>query len=377
MSATQGFEELIQAIKAGRDHDDIQVGIFISKFLLAEGASRVAKQQAERLAENDIAVTVYTFEADIIPEHYTVKTIKPWLSSKVSHPSSAFRGLFNFNIPQNLLIAGRLKYLDWLIVHQEPLVVLAYLCKKLHGTKVVYWHHHISNRLYEETAPERLYGRWVTPLNWTMIQRFDRVISVSNFSRLELLKTYGVESEVIYNTASVTGQPMNQSIDSSYIRQKYSIGASPLILFVGRVVPYKNIHTLIAAFHQVRTVIPDAKLMIVGRYENDEYFRRLKGNCDNAVIFTGYIPDSELLHLYRECNVYATCSLLEGFNLPIVEAQRWGKPVVAFDIGPHKEVVNNGFLVKEGDTAEFSHKIVHLLSQEDDLDGGNCRRRTV
>lgn len=53
-----------------------------------------------------------------------------------------------------------------------------------------------------------------------------------------------------------------------------------------------------------------------------------------------------------------TASSDEGFNLPAVEAQACGKPVVAFDVGVHKELfkefIKKGVLVQEGDIDGFT-----------------------
>lgn len=84
-------------------------------------------------------------------------------------------------------------------------------------------------------------------------------------------------------------------------------------------------------------------------------------DCDPNIIFAGFVPDEELPNYYAACDVYATCSLVEGFNMPLVEAQACGKPVVAFDIGPHKEVVKNGILVPEGHLNEFGEALINIL----------------
>jgi 1,2-diacylglycerol 3-alpha-glucosyltransferase len=82
---------------------------------------------------------------------------------------------------------------------------------------------------------------------------------------------------------------------------------------------------------------------------------------DESIFFAEQISDGDLPFYYAACDVYATCSLQEGFNLTIVEAQACGKPVVAFDIGPHEEVLDNGYLVSEYDLKDFSERLVELL----------------
>ena len=71
-----------------------------------------------------------------------------------------------------------------------------------------------------------------------------------------------------------------------------------------------------------------------------------------------------LPYYYAACDVYVTCSLWEGFDIPIAEAAACGKPSVAFDIGSHKEVLKNGTLVKENDLEAFKNAIVKILRKK-------------
>jgi len=193
-----------------------------------------------------------------------------------------------------------------------------------------------------------------------IIKGADYICSISEFSRELLERRGGIDSIVVYNSVD---DRFKEGLNGSKIIEKFEVGESPLILFVGRIHPQKNVHTLLEVFKIVKGQIPDAKLMIVGKPIFDEYFEQIKVMSDGSVIFAGYIPDEELPYYYAACDVYATCSISEGFNLPVVEAQRCGKPVVAFDIGPHREVVENGALVEEGNVEEFAGKIIDIMNQ--------------
>lgn len=152
------------------------------------------------------------------------------------------------------------------------------------------------------------------------------------------------------------------------IRKHYNLGNDPAILFVGRVTHSKGIHILIDVFKAVKRVIPNAKLMIVGRTDYTNCFTELKKIADESVIFTGCVPQDELPNYYAACNVYATCSLWEESNRTLVEAQLVGKPVVAFDIGPHREVVRDketGFLIPLNDIRSFVDALIKLISDNE------------
>ena len=108
--------------------------------------------------------------------------------------------------------------------------------------------------------------------------------------------------------------------------------------------------------------------MIVGKKTFSGYAKKLENlkkqiNSKN-IIFTGFVSDEELPHYYAACNIYTTATLWEGFDLPVVEAQALKKPVIAFDIGPHKEVIKNGKLVKVNDIKGFSDSIINTLNHK-------------
>ena len=132
---------------------------------------------------------------------------------------------------------------------------------------------------------------------------------------------------------------------------------------MGRIAPHKGIHLLLKSFNIVKKQIPNLKLLIVGKPTFNNYFKKLKKTANKDVIFTGFVPDENLPYYYAACDVYVTASLWEGFNLPAVEAQACGKPVVAFKIGAHEEIVKKGILTEKGNVKEFSESVIKLLGK--------------
>jgi len=138
----------------------------------------------------------------------------------------------------------------------------------------------------------------------------------------------------------------------------------PVILFVGALRPVKGVYLLIQAFNLLKEKMPNAKLVLVGRPDYSYYFEDLKRITDDSVIFANFLSHEFLPFYYAACDVYATCSLWESFNIPVIEAQACGKPVVAFDMGPHPEVINkNGILVEIGNIEKFAQACVEKLKQ--------------
>ena len=232
--------------------------------------------------------------------------------------------------------------------------------KSFYNVKLIYWHHHIAESRFHSLRV-KIYNSIISPINWRKIKKFDLVVSISKHSKNILRNDKGIDSVVIYDEIDFDRFHRNK-LNGMAIRRKYNIESDDrVILFVGRITPTKNIHSLISAFEIVEVRFPSAKLIIVGRCYNNQYAEGLMKDCDPNIIFAGFVPDEELPNYYAACDVYATCSLVEGFNMPLVEAQACGKPVVAFDIGPHKEVVKNGILVPEGHLNEFGEALINIL----------------
>jgi 1,2-diacylglycerol 3-alpha-glucosyltransferase len=256
------------------------------------------------------------------------------------------------------------------MVHTSPFTYLAWLAKKKYGVKCCLFDHgepirYEDFRLLYPKLIERIYAMVMCESIYLPVKKFDYFITNSLFSANILRNRLGVEDiAIIY--PKIDESKFNEKLDGKVVREKYKLEDNPLLLFVGRIVPSKGIHLLIEAFKLVRQKIPNAKLIIVGDTSYKNYFLKLKSLVDDSIIFAGYVPDEELPQYYAACDLYVTCSLWEGFNRPLAEAKMCHKPVVAFDIGPHKEVHVNGLLVRVGDIKKFADSIIEVISNSKD-----------
>jgi 1,2-diacylglycerol 3-alpha-glucosyltransferase len=191
------------------------------------------------------------------------------------------------------------------------------------------------------------------------LKNVDEAYSVSKYLKDDLKKVSNLDSKVVYN--KIDKKRFNKKVKPGKIIKKYNLKNNKVLLYVGRIAPHKGIHLLLKSFDIIKKQIPNAKLIIIGKPTFNTYFRKLKKLKDKNVIFTGFVDDNELPYYYAACNIYTTASLWEGFNLPAAEAQACGKPVVAFDIGPHPEIVKKGILVKKENTKEFAEAVIKLL----------------
>jgi glycosyltransferase involved in cell wall biosynthesis len=167
--------------------------------------------------------------------------------------------------------------------------------------------------------------------------RCDLFLSASAFSMRELI-AIGADS-----SRSLVAPPFHHIDRLSRITadvqtlQKYSDGAAN-ILSVGRVVPHKGVHQLIAMFARYYyDYNRHSRLLIVGKGGEglSDYSRLLhravhKLRLDKAVVFMGGVSDEVLKACYLVANAFATTSEHEGFCVPLVEAMSMKLPITAY-----------------------------------------------
>jgi glycosyltransferase involved in cell wall biosynthesis len=196
------------------------------------------------------------------------------------------------------------------------------------------------------------------------------VVSVSKYSHREYEQRFGNSGSVIYN--QIDHELYNQRVSGAEIRERHDLNGRPVILFVGRLAQSKNVDRLVQLYNELVNEYPEAVLLVVGRTERQEYMdrlERLREESTGTIIFTGVVPEADLPKYYAAATVYATCSIKEGYNLTIAEAEACGTPTVAFDIGAHSEVMENGSLVAEGDYAGFRDALTEYLSRNSTAHG--------
>jgi len=334
-----------------------RVAILTAIYSGFDGVSRVVEQQAKELSKM-CDVTIFSLEADMeTPENVRLKVL--W-SPRNLVLNRLYRLFLFLNLVAFFKYVIELTTFNILIAHHYPLSLIAYFTKKLFGVKYIQWHHHVPSDIYTKFY-ELLYIKLIEYFEERsfIVKGADIVCSISEYSRDLLLRKGGIDSIVVYNRLNEERFRIN--VDGKRIREKYKLGDSPILLFVGRIHPQKNVYGLIKVFKMIKEQRPDVKLIIVGKPIIDEYYKKVKSISDDSVIFAGYVSDDELPYYYAACDVYVTCSLSEGFNLPLVEAQKYGKPVIAFDIGPHREVVTNGILVEVGNIKRFVNSVIKLI----------------
>lgn len=167
-----------------------------------------------------------------------------------------------------------------------------------------------------------------------------------------------------------------EPVNPSAFRERLQLtAASPIVGFLGRLVPEKGLPLLIQAVRRLRVDLPGVQLVIAG--DGDAVaggglgtFLRQEALGADWISFTGFLPQDDLSAFYSMIDVLALPSVdpLEAFGMVQVEAMLCGTPVVASDMpGVRIPVTSTGMgeLVPPGDVTGLTRALAAVLSDPD------------
>lgn len=208
---------------------------------------------------------------------------------------------------------------------------------------------------------------------WAAAHRARRVLTMSKFSRDEIVRLLGISGEKIHVIPLAAGgffdpAPPAVAAPSANLDERTAVDAprEPMVLYVGSIFNRRHVPTLLRAFAPVGRSVPAARLTIVGdnRTRPHEDLEALASELGIApqVRITAYVSDEELADLYRRARAFAFLSTYEGFALTPLEALSAGVPSILFDTPVAREVFRDAALfVPPGDELGVTAALRALL----------------
>ena len=203
---------------------------------------------------------------------------------------------------------------------------------------VVTMHDLIPAVFPEENMPDPAVQRFY----WArleLVRQAERVLSVSHATARDAVELLGLRPDRISVTGGGVsddfGPPESPSAALGAVRRLRPAVAGEYVLYTGGMDYRKNVGGLLTAYAGLPGELRDAyRLVIVGRLGLEDPYgpyaaQAARLGIADRVVFTGYVPEDELVLLYQAATLFVFPSLYEGFGLPVVEALACGAPAIA------------------------------------------------
>ncbi|MFX0067609.1 MAG: glycosyltransferase family 4 protein [Candidatus Hodarchaeota archaeon] len=209
-------------------------------------------------------------------------------------------------------------------------------------------------------------GRWWSQLLGPIIEfvvgklPHSKIITVSNTSKKKIHRILNIPKDHI--TVIPNG------IDLSLFRSiEKKTPSEPTIIYVGRLVPHKNVDNLLEAFKIIKKELPSARLKIIGSGENRKALeqRAIELGIKDSTSFYGYIPDyKSLIAEMSNSSIFVQPSTIEGFGMVLIEAMAARLPVVAYDLQAYRDFAKhkyNAILIEPKNVEKLAEAIIDVL----------------
>jgi glycosyltransferase involved in cell wall biosynthesis len=177
-----------------------------------------------------------------------------------------------------------------------------------------------AGRVTRTVAP--LLAKYLRRWDVASSQRVDTFVAISENVRRRILRYYGRESEVIFPPVAAENTWLSGEDDGYF-------------LVVSAFAPYKKVEHAIAAFNEM-----NEKLVVIGTGQQEKKLKKMaRGNIE----FLGWVGSDKLWQYYAGCRALIFPGE-EDFGIVPLEAQCFGKPVIAFGRGGVLETVRGQWL---------------------------------
>ena len=203
-----------------------------------------------------------------------------------------------------------------------------------------------------------------------IVKSADKLITVSEYSRQDIINYLPVMQEKVINTYQNVSVPLLNSNEEglfteNQLKGSFDLTPNSYFLFVGAIEPNKNVVRLVEAFLSANV---RQKLVIAGplAWQSEREKALLKRYC-SRVLYLNYVTNEALSALMRHARALIFPSLYEGFGLPVIEAMAMGLPVITSNQSSLPEIASDAaYLVNPYEVREIA-KAIHQLATDDAL----------
>jgi glycosyltransferase involved in cell wall biosynthesis len=189
------------------------------------------------------------------------------------------------------------------------------------------------------------------------LNRADKIVVISNFVKAELQDNVHIapeKIEVIYNGCN---------IKEGVVPQKPALAFNaPFLFSIGTIAAKKNFHVLPGAL-----LNNDYHLVIAGIVQDENYLQKIQQYAASLGVsgrlhLIGAVSEEEKYWLMQQCSLFVFPSVAEGFGLPVIEAMRFGTPVLLSTATSLPEIGgDHAFYLQNFDPEHMSEMVKHSV----------------
>ncbi len=194
------------------------------------------------------------------------------------------------------------------------------------------------------------------------MERADKVIAVSNYTKNIIINSYGISSdkiEVVHNGIDFSDkETLSENV------HKIKEAGKKIVLFVGRLTLQKGPDYFIKVAKKICDVNKDIYFVISGSGDMQEYLVRevAEMKISDRVLFSGFLRGKELQEVYSLADLFVMPSVSEPFGITPLEAISSGTPVLISNQSGVSEVVSHALKTDFWDVDDMTNKVLAVLN---------------
>ncbi len=223
---------------------------------------------------------------------------------------------------------------------------------------LIFYNTKFSGNLYQK------FGRLYLKFNvWQNISRADRIISVSNSTKIDLLKRFYIPESRI----SVVYESCHSEFSSKSRKDFCSLNS---FICFGSDDPRKNTDLILKTFDIFFSEYNNFYLDVIGLSESCVHQLKIKLRLKNEInfIFHSHISRKQLVYIYENSIALVYPSLYEGFGVPIVEAFKTNTPVITSNVSSLPEIAGEAGIFVNPYSKSDLLKALHFIIIRENFD---------
>ncbi|HEY4965832.1 MAG TPA: glycosyltransferase [Puia sp.] len=229
--------------------------------------------------------------------------------------------------------------------------------------------HFMPENLTSLIRSEKWKKKWSVLLwkNFSAVYNQLELVTTPSESAADLIRPR-LRVEVRSISSGVDLKNFNPPGNTEEVRRKYKIPDKPVLLFVGRLDPEKNLGEILYALAAAVKKV-DCCFVVVGKGIRKKALEllALELGIQEKVIFTGYVADQDLPYIYKLSRCFIISSIAELLSLSALQGMAAALPIIAVNKGALGELVKdqvNGYLYEAGDIHKLQISICNIMGSE-------------